>query len=237
MNFRWLSIALILLALISCAKPPLHERETTAQLIAQARAREAESYAPPEDQAADAALRDGQRLMDRGEYGEARDAFNLAMEHARRAVVVTQEGRAKEAADERAKRQAAEEARQAAERERIKAEEKARLAAAKAAEAKRRPAPPKPAAPLEPGPEPVKQVQDYMVGEGETLWTIAAQESVYNDALLWPLLYQANRDQIKDPRQIFPGQVLSIRRDLTPQDIEEARQKARASDIFPINGN
>jgi hypothetical protein len=52
--------------------------------------------------------------------------------------------------------------------------------------------------------------------------------------LLWPLLYQANRDQIKDPRQIFPGQTLSIRRDMTEQELEEARQKARESDIFPV---
>jgi hypothetical protein len=52
--------------------------------------------------------------------------------------------------------------------------------------------------------------------------------------MLWPLLYQANRDQIKDPRQIFPGQTLSVRRDMTEKELEEARQKARESDIFPV---
>ena len=74
----------------------------------------------------------------------------------------------------------------------------------------------------------------YEVGEGETLWTIANQSVVYGDSLLWPLLYQANRDQIKDPRQVYPGQILNIRRDLSAQDIEDARKRALESDIFPV---
>ncbi|MDH3809583.1 MAG: LysM peptidoglycan-binding domain-containing protein, partial [Desulfuromonadales bacterium] len=80
----------------------------------------------------------------------------------------------------------------------------------------------------------VVQASDYTVGDGENLWTISAQPEVYGEGLLWPLLYQANRDQIKDPRQIFPGQSLSIRRDMTEADLEDARQRARESDIFPV---
>lgn len=76
--------------------------------------------------------------------------------------------------------------------------------------------------------------EKYVVKEGETLWTIAARRNIYHDALLWPLIYKANRDQIKDPRQIFPEQVLAIPRDSTEKDTEEAREKARRSQIFPV---
>ena len=75
----------------------------------------------------------------------------------------------------------------------------------------------------------------HIVEEGETLWTIASQPWVYNDPHLWPLLYKANRDQISDPRRVYSGQVLSIPRDLSPAELEEADQKARSSDIFPVN--
>lgn len=76
--------------------------------------------------------------------------------------------------------------------------------------------------------------EEYVVKEGETLWTIAARRIIYHDALLWPLIYKANRDQIKDPRQIFPEQVLTIPRDITQEETDEAREKARRSQIFPV---
>ena len=78
-------------------------------------------------------------------------------------------------------------------------------------------------------PRPVNEIQ---VGEGETLSTIAGRPEVYADPLLWPLVYKANRDQIKDPRQIFPGQVFLIPRDKTEEEKEAARDEARASTLF-----
>lgn len=42
----------------------------------------------------------------------------------------------------------------------------------------------------------------------DCLWRISAK--VYNDARLWPAIYLANRDQIKDPDLIFPGQKFII---------------------------
>ena len=95
------------------------------------------------------------------------------------------------------------------------------------------PPPAKPAAAPAPKPK-APPATSYTVVEGDNLWTVAAQPQVYNDGLLWPLLYQANRDQIKDPRQIFPGQVLGIRRDMGEKELDEARQRARESDIFPV---
>ena len=82
-----------------------------------------------------------------------------------------------------------------------------------------------------------KPSSNYRVRRGENLFAIAARRKVYGDALLWPLIYKANRDQIKDPQQIYPGQVLSIPRDVTDEEKEAARVTARESKIFQQSGN
>jgi len=85
-----------------------------------------------------------------------------------------------------------------------------------------------------------KPSASYRVRSGENLFAIAARRKVYNDSLLWPLIYKANRDQIKDPQQIYPGQILTIPREVTDEEKEEARTIARESKIFsqssPANG-
>jgi len=48
----------------------------------------------------------------------------------------------------------------------------------------------------------------HVVRPGESLATIAQSE--LGDLALWPLLYRANRDRIKDPARIYPGQELTI---------------------------
>lgn len=48
----------------------------------------------------------------------------------------------------------------------------------------------------------------YTVKPGECLWSVAAV--AIGDATLWPALYRANRDQIKYPRLVYPGQRLAI---------------------------
>ena len=49
---------------------------------------------------------------------------------------------------------------------------------------------------------------EHVVQPGESLWQIAAQ--LGGDPQLWPVLYRANRDQIKDPSRLYPGQALLI---------------------------
>ena len=49
---------------------------------------------------------------------------------------------------------------------------------------------------------------EHVVQPGESLWQIAAQTG--GDPQLWPVLYRANRDQIKDPSRLYPGQALLI---------------------------
>jgi nucleoid-associated protein YgaU len=48
----------------------------------------------------------------------------------------------------------------------------------------------------------------HVVKPGETLWQIAA--NLTGNAQRWPELYRANRDQIKDPSRLYPGQRLAI---------------------------
>lgn len=50
----------------------------------------------------------------------------------------------------------------------------------------------------------------HTVVEGECLWMIAGQEYGHPYYYKWPLIYNANRDQIKDPDLIYPGQVFKI---------------------------
>ena len=188
-------------------------------------------FAPVEYQAARTALSDAHRAMDKADYVDARDSIEYALQHARRAAALSQEGKTRLEREEAEQAILAEQARQAeqkkAKTENTEIKQEQKQPAAKPAA--------KPAPVLTPKPQ-IELVGEYSVGEGETLWTISAQPQVYGEGLLWPLLYQANRDQIKNPRQIFPGQTLGIRRDMTSEELEEARQRARESDIFPVPG-
>ena len=53
----------------------------------------------------------------------------------------------------------------------------------------------------------------YTVIPGEWLCKIADYWEIYGDWRKWTKIYEANRDQIKDPDLIYPNQVLSIPRD------------------------
>jgi nucleoid-associated protein YgaU len=68
---------------------------------------------------------------------------------------------------------------------------------------------------------------EHVVEPGETLWAIAAQSDVYGDPYLWPVIYKFNRDQIKDPAQIYPKQTLIIPIDIDAATKAEAREEAK----------
>ena len=57
---------------------------------------------------------------------------------------------------------------------------------------------------------PAEQVRErlHVVEAGETLSSIAAR--YFGNPHLWPALYRANRDQIKNPARLHRGQTLSI---------------------------
>ncbi len=48
----------------------------------------------------------------------------------------------------------------------------------------------------------------YTVKKGDSLWEIAGME--YTNPFMWPIIYWANKAQIKDPDLIFPGQNFDI---------------------------
>ncbi|HEY1492426.1 MAG TPA: LysM peptidoglycan-binding domain-containing protein [Steroidobacteraceae bacterium] len=50
--------------------------------------------------------------------------------------------------------------------------------------------------------------QTHVVAAGETLGKIA--QKYYGDASLYQQIFDANRDVLKDPNKIFPGQKLRI---------------------------
>jgi len=74
-----------------------------------------------------------------------------------------------------------------------------------------------------------RQVKVYTVGtwsrDRDCLWNIAKKPNIYDNAWLWPKIWQGNRDQIKDPDVIHPGQKLTIPKgnELTADEKSAAR--------------
>ncbi|MGE5437588.1 MAG: LysM peptidoglycan-binding domain-containing protein [Syntrophothermus sp.] len=60
----------------------------------------------------------------------------------------------------------------------------------------------------------------YEVVRGDHLWGIAKKPEHYGNPFAWPNIYNANRDQIKNPDLIYPKQVFKI-----PQLTEEEKAK------------
>ncbi|HEY7490947.1 MAG TPA: LysM peptidoglycan-binding domain-containing protein, partial [Candidatus Tectomicrobia bacterium] len=71
------------------------------------------------------------------------------------------------------------------------------------------------------------QPERYSVVRGDTLWSIAAQQTIYHNPFMWPLIYRANRVQIRDPDRIFPRQLLTIPRNYSPEEANTAIQRAQ----------
>ncbi len=70
------------------------------------------------------------------------------------------------------------------------------------------------------------QVKIYTVGtwarNRDCLWNISRKRDIYNDAWMWPKIWQGNRDQIKDPDVIHPRQKLRIPK-AGPMNADEKR--------------
>ena len=74
----------------------------------------------------------------------------------------------------------------------------------------------------------IKGADHHVVVKGECLWKISGYKQVYNDPFQWPVIYQANKDQIKNPDRIKPKQDFKISRDATDEELKAARKKAGA---------
>jgi len=74
----------------------------------------------------------------------------------------------------------------------------------------------------------------YQVVRGDSLWSIAGKQEVYDNSYQWPLIYKANRDQIKDADLIYPGQDFSINRNPTAAEAEMAVNHAKTRGAWSI---
>jgi len=209
-----LTILLFSLLAFGCARPPEAELRAAQAALAQAYASGAPELAPFEYQAANAALLNAQKLIRQGHNDPARELLPFAAEQA---SLATDKALAEKARLEQ-ERQAS-----------IRTTDDQRH------EATQPKPPPKSSKPKPtPKPAPPKLLDQYTLEADETLWDIAGRADIYSDPLLWPLLYKANRDQIKDPRKVFSGQVLTIPRELTSDELQAIRKEARESNLFTL---
>lgn len=79
--------------------------------------------------------------------------------------------------------------------------------------------------------EPIIKEITYTVGtwkkDRDCLWNIAKKPTIYDNPFLWPKIYVANRDKIKDPDLIYPGWVLKI-----PPKAELTKEEKRAANAY-----
>ncbi len=227
-----LVVALVILS-SGCAKQPVQDLEDTRSAVSAAYAAGAAQYAPGEFQLANSALQAAELQVKNGQYRKASRTLELAQRYSTEALKLTAEIKQQQAAEQK----------RLADEARLREQEKQKRLQKEAERKKqlekkhKKPKSKKPVAIVEKKattkvePELLDKVQ---VRSGENLATIAARKDVYGDALLWPLLYKANRDQIKDPKEIFVGQTLIIPRDKSRDEVEASRQEARDLGLFEL---
>jgi hypothetical protein len=81
---------------------------------------------------------------------------------------------------------------------------------------------------------PVVQPERYAVQRGDTLWGISAREQIYRDPFMWPLIYKANSQHIRDPDAIFPRQIFVIPRNYSPAEAAAAVQRAKQRSAWSV---
>lgn len=66
---------------------------------------------------------------------------------------------------------------------------------------------------IEQGGENLPPVDIYVVQKNDTLQKISARPEIYGTTKKWMKIYEANKDALKAPDKIYPGQKLKIPRD------------------------
>ena len=188
--------------LSACAtSPPTQEMSDARQSVEAAESVGAQTHAPEELSSAQDLLTKAQNDMQEGDYKRAQKEALAAKEAAQDAVVITQH------------------------KQQIQNH----------VEAKPEPTPelvadPIPEPVIAPEPPPPPSTKQYLVTNNDNLWQIAARKDIYNNALMWPLIYKNNADQINAPDQIQPGQTLVIELQPTAADRELAIHHAQHRD-------
>jgi len=81
------------------------------------------------------------------------------------------------------------------------------------------------------------EIIEHVVQFGECLWKICQEAQVYNNPLIWPIVYKANRSQIRDPDLIYPGQRFIIPRELPEDQIDGASLDAKRRGPWSLYDN
>lgn len=71
----------------------------------------------------------------------------------------------------------------------------------------------------------------YSVGNGESLWQIAAKPEAYGNANLWPLIWRANPKALPQPGQVKSGQKLRVPRYPSLKAVTEALDYASSHPV------
>lgn len=215
-----LTLALVT-ALTGCSRVAPKWREEAKVAIVGVYVKGAQKEFPSEyGNALDTFIR-GEKLLSEDEVEEADIFYNFALTKARVLDKELAELKTRRENQERLRKEA-----EKKERERVKAlKEVGRKSALEREESESKKA--SRSRPAKERPLPVT----HTVKRGETLPQIAAQSDIYNDYNLWPLLYRANRDQIRDPKHIWPGQVLRIPRNYSREEAVEAHRYAQEKPI------
>jgi hypothetical protein len=224
---KWLAIiaGLLVAVVTGCAPAVPKWREEARAILDKARQDGADRMLPTEYHSMEDTLVKGEVLLQQEDVEGADEFYRFALLKGK--ALEKDLAAEKQRLAEEARRKAEEEQRELSRLQALKEEEERRLAEEKERlaliqmekeEKERRRKEKERSLPL---------LTHYTVKRGETLPLIAALPEVYNDSALWPLLYRANRDQIRDPKRIWPGQVLRIPRNLSREDIAEARRNAQ----------
>ena len=219
---RLLLIFSLLLLVSGCAKPPVEGLRSVHDIMDRAYAVGADRHAPGEYQLASSALQAAELQVESRNYSKAVKSLDVARRYATAALSL---------AIKENERLTAEKNKIAADKKRAELKQQQKLK--RQAELKRqRELNKKTNKSNEVVPEEPKLVDKIEVREGDDLALIAYQPEVYADRLLWPLIYKANRDQIKNPEEIFVGQSFVIPRDKSKEESDAARQEALELDLF-----
>ena len=74
----------------------------------------------------------------------------------------------------------------------------------------------------------------YTVVRGDHLWGIAKKKEHYGNGFAWPMIYNANRDQIKNPDLIYPKQVFKVPNLTEEETAKYSKMKANYNPV-PLN--
>jgi len=228
---RLLLVFSLILLISGCAKKPVAELQDIRSIVAHAYAAGAAQQAPAEYQLASSALQAAELQVRDGDYRQAVKTLELVRRYSAEAMRKVKEHKLVEEERRVAAEKRLAELKQQQEIERQEEQKRERERKRKSTKQQQEKTVPV----IETSIKVKKKrvlVDEVEVQAGENLATLAAREEVYGDALLWPLIYKANRDQVKNPEEIFAGQIFVVPRDKSNDEADAARQEARELNLF-----